>query len=65
MAQRTHLSTCERKARFASKRSAEAFATVRQVNRLQRPYRCNICKNWHLGTLPEFKKPRRTNNDPA
>ncbi len=60
---KTRPGVCRRKARYAS--VAEALTIAQQAEITLRPYRCNLCKQWHLTSrtkgmkLPAFEVARR------
>ncbi len=60
---KTRPGVCRRKTRYASE--AEALTTAQQAEVSLRPYRCGLCKQWHLTSrtkgmkLPAFEIARR------
>ncbi|WP_156841383.1 hypothetical protein [Novosphingobium aquimarinum] len=60
---RTKPGHCARKRRFASEAAANDMAAIAQVT--LRPYRCGLCRQWHLTSrtkgmkLPPFELARR------
>ena len=60
---RTRPGICHRKKRFASE--ADALRVAEQASVPLRPYRCELCRQWHLTSrtrgmrLPSFERARR------
>ena len=60
---RTSPGICRRKRRFAQE--AEALAVAERADVTLRPYRCALCRDWHLTSrtkgmkLPAFEVARR------
>lgn len=60
---RTRPGICRRKRLFAQE--AEALAVAERADVTLRPYRCSLCRNWHLTSrtkgmkLPAFEVERR------
>ncbi len=60
---RTRPGICRRKARYASE--ADALAVAERAPFALRPYRCALCRDWHLTSrtrgmkLPAFELARR------
>jgi hypothetical protein len=60
---RTSLGVCRRKARYASE--ADALAVAARAGVTLRPYRCALCRHYHLTSrtkgmrLPRFERERR------
>jgi len=60
---RTRPGICRRKARYASEKAAQEVAAKAPFP--LRPYRCELCRNWHLTSrtkgmkLPGFEIERR------
>ncbi len=60
---KTRPGICRRKARFLSE--ADALAIAEQADATLRPYRCSLCRQWHLTSrtkgmkLPAFEIARR------
>lgn len=60
---RTRPAVCARKRRFASEAEANEIAAAARVT--LRPYRCTLCRQWHLTgrtkgmKLPPFELARR------
>jgi hypothetical protein len=64
---RTQLAVCRRKVRYASE--ADALAVAEKASVTLRPYRCALCRHYHLTSrtkgmrLPRFEIDRRTAPD--
>lgn len=60
---KTRPGVCRRKARYASE--ADACAVAERADMILRPYRCDLCRQWHLTSrtkgmkLPTFEIARR------
>lgn len=60
---RTTLGTCQRKRRFDTEE--EALAVAAKASITLRPYRCSLCRRYHLTSrtkgmrLPRFERERR------
>lgn len=60
---RTRLGICQRKRRYATE--AEALAVASRADVTLRPYRCPLCRHYHLTSrtkgmrLPAFEQERR------
>ena len=60
---RTSASICARKTRYVSE--AEALAVASKADVTLRPYRCDLCRHYHLTSrtkgmrLPSFERERR------
>lgn len=66
---RTRLGICQRKRRYATE--AEALAVAARAEVTLRPYRCPLCRHYHLTgrtkgmRLPAFERERRNSAPPA
>ena len=64
---RTRPGVCARKARYASE--ADALAVAAQADVTLRPYRCALCRQYHLTSrtkgmrLPAFERERRLRSE--
>jgi hypothetical protein len=65
---RTRLGICQRKARYASEEAALAVAAKAPFP--LRPYRCGLCRQYHLTSrtkgmkVPAFERERRAGSSP-
>jgi hypothetical protein len=64
---RTQLAVCRRKVRYTSE--ADALAVAEKASVALRPYRCTLCRHYHLTSrtkgmrLPRFEIQRRAAPD--
>ncbi|MDG2004398.1 MAG: hypothetical protein P8J20_13810 [Novosphingobium sp.] len=62
----TRPAICRKKARYSSE--AEALGVAERAPFILRPYRCGLCRGFHLTSrtkgmrVPDFERKRRRNN---